>query len=167
VEPTGREGQTDLDLLVIVPRDLPSRLATLKATLAGTAIRVLADRRQGERRRSYQAVAAEQRHRDRRTTPRVVAWVYACPVVAVATSPTAGTPPATGSTPNPGRQGTAPGFTGPRGHRSLVSAAHSVSRSPRLFPVPLIGLLPWLAFDAKPSGGTMAGRRGRGPETPA
>jgi hypothetical protein len=149
VEATGREGNADLDLLVIVPRDLPSRAAILNETLAGTAIRVVVDRRRGDRRHVHQSVAVERRHGDRRAAPRVVAWVYACPVVAVGTPRTTGTPAgplATGSTPNPGRAGTAPGSTGPRGYRSLVSAAHSVSRSPRLFPVPLIGLLPWLTF---------------------
>jgi hypothetical protein len=94
----------DLNLMVIVPRYLPSRVATLKETLAGTAIRVVAERRQGERRRGCQAAAAEQRHGDRRAAPRVVAYVYACPVVAVGTPPTGGTPvgsPVSGPSPSP------------------------------------------------------------------
>ena len=79
----------DQNLMVIVPRHLPSRLATLTETLAGTTIQVVADRRYGERRRSHQAAAADQRHGDRRAAPRVVAYVYACPVVAGGPSPTA------------------------------------------------------------------------------
>jgi hypothetical protein len=93
MEPTGREVSMDQNLMVIVPRNFPSRLATLTETLAGTAIRVVADRRQGERRRSHHAAATEQRHGDRRAAPpRVVAYVYACPVVAVGGPSTAGKP---------------------------------------------------------------------------
>ena len=80
----------DQKLFVIVPRGLPSRAATLNETLAGTAIRVVIDRRQGDRRHDRRAAAAERRHGDRRAVPRVVAWVYACPVVTAGTPSTAG-----------------------------------------------------------------------------
>lgn len=85
-------GPADLDLMVIVPRDLPSRTASLNEALAGTHIRVVVDRRQGERRRACQVAAGERRHGDRRAATRVVAYVYACPVVAVGPPPIAGMP---------------------------------------------------------------------------
>jgi hypothetical protein len=72
-----------LDLMVIVPGDLPSRAGILGDALAGTAIRVVVDRRRGERRCAYQAAAGERRHAERRAETRTVAYVYACPVVAV------------------------------------------------------------------------------------
>jgi hypothetical protein len=75
----------DLDLMVIVPRELPSRAASLTSALAGTAIQVVVDRRFGERRRAHQPPAVERRQADRRAPTRVVAYVYACPVVAVGT----------------------------------------------------------------------------------
>jgi len=113
----------DLNLMVIVPRDLPSRVATLNEALAGTAICVVVDRRQRERRRAHQAAAAERRHGDRRAATRVVAYVYACPVVAVGTPPTAGTPadsPASGPSSSAGLEGTGAQFhrAGPGGSRT-------------------------------------------------
>ena len=81
-----------LDLMVIVPCDLPSQAGILGEALAGTAIRVVVDRRQGERRCTYQAAAGERRHAERRTETQTVAYVYACPVVAVWAPPRRGRP---------------------------------------------------------------------------
>jgi hypothetical protein len=86
METTLSQSPRDLDLMVIVPRDRPARAATLNEALAGTAIRVVVDRRQGERRATYQAASAERRHTDRRGETRVVAYVYACPVVTAGAS---------------------------------------------------------------------------------
>src|SRR5262249_32325515 len=84
-----REARMDPGLLVIVPHHLPARAAMLNEALAGTSIRVIIDRRRGERRQSQQPVSVQRRQRDRRgATPRVVAFVYACPVIAVGTAPT-------------------------------------------------------------------------------
>ena len=80
--------KSDPGLMVIVPPSLPSRASTLSAALAGSDIQVLVDRRRGERRRARQTNGPERRQDDRRSAPRVVAYVYACPVVAVA-SPSA------------------------------------------------------------------------------
>jgi hypothetical protein len=76
--------------MVIVPRDLPGRTTTLSDALAGTTIRVLVDRRETERRRSPELAVPERRQHDRRTTPRIVAYVHACPVVAVGSSSAVG-----------------------------------------------------------------------------
>ena len=73
----------DPGLLVIVPHHLPVRAATLTEALAGSNIRVVIDRRRGERRRSQQPADVQRRQSDRRGAARVVAYVYACPVVAV------------------------------------------------------------------------------------
>jgi hypothetical protein len=83
----------DLKLTVIVPRDLHSRAATLSKALAGTAIGVVVDRRQGERRRARQEIDVERRKADRRATPRIVAYAYSCPVVAVGVPSGAGALP--------------------------------------------------------------------------
>ena len=83
----------DLDLMVIVPREFPSRTATLSEALAGTSIGVVVDRRQGERRQAYQAATGERRQSDRRVGTRVVGYVYSCPVVAVEAPSIAGRPP--------------------------------------------------------------------------
>jgi len=70
--------------MVIVPRHLPARAATLSEALVGTNIRVVIDRRHGERRRTQQTPAVQRRlGGDRRGPVRVVAYVYACPVIAV------------------------------------------------------------------------------------
>ena len=84
---TAHQSKTDLALLVIVPRDNPSRADALSRALAGTDIRVIVDRRRGERRSTYRAVPQERRHGDRRASARIVAYVYACPVVAVRPTP--------------------------------------------------------------------------------
>src|SRR5262245_17140766 len=60
-KPAAHEATMDPDLMVIVPRDLPSRAAVLNEALAGTAIRVLVDRRHGDRRRARQGAAGERR----------------------------------------------------------------------------------------------------------
>jgi hypothetical protein len=80
----------DRDLMVIVPRGHLERARILEATLRGTTIRVVIDRRLGERRRAHRAADGERRDRDRRATPRVVGYVYACPVVEIGPRPTAG-----------------------------------------------------------------------------
>jgi hypothetical protein len=82
----------DRDLMVIVPRDHSGRAATLNETLAGTAIRVVIDRRLGERRSAHRPAGAERRHTDRRARTRVVAYVYACPIVEIGMLPAAGPP---------------------------------------------------------------------------
>jgi hypothetical protein len=81
----------DTGLMVIVPPDLRARATTLNEALAGTAIHVVVDRRREERRCAYQPATAERRRDDRRAAARVVAYVYACPVVAVGPPPSAGT----------------------------------------------------------------------------
>jgi hypothetical protein len=78
----------DPSLVVIVPPDLPTRAAILREALAGTNIRVIVDQRRGERRQVQQPVLVQRRRRERRGPARVVAYVYACPVLAVETSPT-------------------------------------------------------------------------------
>ena len=80
----------DSSLMVIVPPHLPARAATLSEALAGTTIRVQVDRRHGDRRQAQQPADVQRRQGDRRGTARVVAYVYACPVVAVGTPSTAG-----------------------------------------------------------------------------
>jgi hypothetical protein len=92
VERTPSETRRDRDLMVIVPRDFPSRATALNEVLAGTAIRIVVDRRQGERRCTYEAASAERRQSDRRAAARVMAYVHACPVVAGGLLPTVGTP---------------------------------------------------------------------------
>ena len=80
----------DPGLMVIVPHHLPARAATLSEALAGTTIRVQVDRRHGERRRTQMPAEVQRRQQDRRSdNQRVVAYVYACPVIAVG-------PPSTG-----------------------------------------------------------------------
>ena len=84
----------DPGLMVIVPHHLPARAATLSEALAGTNIQVVIDRRHGERRRVQQPPVVQRRRGERRGTARVVAYVYACPVVvAVGTPPRASGPP--------------------------------------------------------------------------
>ena len=85
MEPTAVESRRDPGLMVIVPHHLPARAATLNQALAGTNIQVVIDRRHGERRRVQQSPVVQRRQGDRRGTARVVAYVYACPVVAVGT----------------------------------------------------------------------------------
>ena len=81
----------DPALMVIVPHHLPARAATLNEALAGTNIRVVVDRRHGERRRAQQPATVQRRQQDRRTgAQRVVAYVYACPVIAVGPSSSTG-----------------------------------------------------------------------------
>jgi hypothetical protein len=81
----------DPSLMVIVPHHLPARAATLSEALAGTTIRVQLDRRHGERRRAQQPTDVQRRQHDRRSdTQRVVAYVYACPVIAVGTPSSGG-----------------------------------------------------------------------------
>jgi hypothetical protein len=75
------------DLIVIVPRNLRSRASTLGRALTGTNIRVVVDRRIGERRAGGLGTPAERRLGDRRSTARVVAYVYACPVIEVDSPP--------------------------------------------------------------------------------
>ena len=83
MEPTAAETRMP-SLMVIVPHHLLARAATLSEALAGTTIRVQVDRRHGERRRAQLPTDAQRRQRDRRSdTQRVVAYVYACPVIAV------------------------------------------------------------------------------------
>jgi hypothetical protein len=89
VESTISAVTSDRDLMVIVPRGHLERARILEATLRGTTIRVVIDRRLGERRREYRAADAERRDRDRRATTRVVGYVYACPVVEIGPRPTA------------------------------------------------------------------------------
>lgn len=90
----------DPALMVIVPSHLPTRAATLNEALADTNIQVVVDRRRGERRRvelSPESPVVQRRQGDRRGPARVVAYVYACPVVAVGTPSTGGmlgSPPA-------------------------------------------------------------------------
>jgi hypothetical protein len=82
----------DSSLMVIVPPHLPARAATLSEALAGTTIRVQLDRRHGERRRAELPATVQRRQGDRRSdTQRVVAYVYACPVIAVGTPSPSGT----------------------------------------------------------------------------
>jgi hypothetical protein len=73
----------DPGLMVIVPSHLPARAATLNAALADTNIQVVIDRRRGERRRVEESPVVQRRQGDRRGPARVVAYVYACPVIAV------------------------------------------------------------------------------------
>src|SRR5215471_5602100 len=80
---TTGEARMDPALMVIVPHHLPARAATLNEALAGTNIQVVMDRRHGERRRTHQPADVQRRQGDRRGAARVVAYVYACPVVAV------------------------------------------------------------------------------------
>jgi hypothetical protein len=92
VEPTAAEARMDPSLMVIVPHHLPARAATLSEALAGTTIRVQIDRRRGERRRAQLPATVQRRQSDRRSDmQRVVAYVYACPVIAVGTPSTSGT----------------------------------------------------------------------------
>jgi hypothetical protein len=89
VEPIALEAKMDPALMVIVPHHLPARAATLNEALAGTNIQVVIDRRHGERRRAQHPAGVQRRQGDRRGASRVVAYVYACPVVAVGPSPPA------------------------------------------------------------------------------
>jgi hypothetical protein len=92
VQPTAAEARMDSSLMVIVPPHLPARAATLSEALAGTTIRVQLDRRRGERRRAQLPAEVQRRRGDRRSdTQRVVAYVYACPVIAVGTPSSSGT----------------------------------------------------------------------------
>ena len=74
----------DPALMVIVPRHLPARAATLNEALAGTNIQVVVDRRHGERRQVHQPAVVQRRQGgDRRSPARVVGYIYACPVISV------------------------------------------------------------------------------------
>jgi hypothetical protein len=74
----------DHDLMVIVPPNLLARAHSLNEALTGTRIRVVVDRRQGERRCSYEEAASERRLSDRRAETRILGYVLACPVVTTA-----------------------------------------------------------------------------------
>jgi hypothetical protein len=73
----------DPALMVLVPHYLPARASTLTEALSGTAIHVVVDRRRRDRRKECQAPTVDRRQCDRRGEPRIVAYVYACPVIAV------------------------------------------------------------------------------------
>jgi hypothetical protein len=90
VESTALEAMRELDLMVIVPPNLSSRADALNEALTGTRIRIVIDRRRGERRCAYQAVA-ERRRSDRRAETRVLGYVLACPVVTTVMRPLAST----------------------------------------------------------------------------
>ena len=110
----------DTGLMVIVPRDLRALAATLNEALAGTAIDIVVDRRRGERRCAHQPVAVERRRNDRRAATRVVAYAYACPVVAVGPQPSADTPedsPANWPSSSPALQGAGGEFPRAPGER--------------------------------------------------
>jgi hypothetical protein len=85
VNTTGVGFKMDQALMVIVPHHLPARAAALTEALARTNIQVVVDRRHGERRRAHQPPDVQRRQGDRRRSARVVAYVYACPVISVET----------------------------------------------------------------------------------
>jgi hypothetical protein len=74
-------------LLVVVPRELPSRIGYLEDRLAGTGIEIVLDRRRAERRRGRQRQSQDRRREDRRGDCRVFGYVYGCSIVRVGQGP--------------------------------------------------------------------------------
>jgi hypothetical protein len=74
-------------VLVLVPDSLPGRLAFLDEMLAGTAVRVLQDRRRRDRRDRRAVVSEERRRGERRRPARPVGYVYGCAILALDAPP--------------------------------------------------------------------------------
>ncbi|HEX9710207.1 MAG TPA: hypothetical protein VGB42_09620 [Candidatus Thermoplasmatota archaeon] len=71
------------ELLVVVPRALPSRVGYLGGYLVGSGIEIILDRRRAQRRRSSAPRAGGRRREDRRGPHRLVGYLYGCRIVRV------------------------------------------------------------------------------------